>query len=147
MDKRIIEINGIKMEVDLSTAKRVDEFKVGDAVKVLRDKKVLSGAIVEFVNFKDLPTIKIAVFSTDYWGSKIEFIYYNADTADVEICPSAKEDFTIEKEGILQGLDREIDKKRSELEDLKNKKTWFLSHYGKYFSEWEANSDDRIHTL
>ena len=74
MDKRIIEINGIKMEVDLSTAKRVDEFKVGDAVKVLRDKKVLSGAIVEFVNFRELPTIKVAVFSTDYWGSKIEFI-------------------------------------------------------------------------
>lgn len=147
MDKRIIEINGIKMEVDLSTARRVDEFKVGDAVKVLKDNKVLSGAIVEFVNFRELPTIKVAVFSTDYWGSKIEFIYYNASTEGIEICPSAKEDFTIEKEGILQALDREIAKKRSELEDLKNKKTWFLNHYGKYFSDWEANSNVRIHTL
>ena len=34
-NKRIIEINGIKMEVDLRNAKRIDTFKVGDPVKVL----------------------------------------------------------------------------------------------------------------
>ena len=56
-NKRIIEINGIKLEVDLSTAKRIDEFRVGDNVKVLRkgyndNFEVLAGVIVEFVNFK-----------------------------------------------------------------------------------------------
>jgi len=35
MSKQIIEINGVKLEVDLSTAKRIDEFRVGDTVKVL----------------------------------------------------------------------------------------------------------------
>ena len=34
MSKQIIEINGVKLEVDLSTAKRIDEFRVGDTVKV-----------------------------------------------------------------------------------------------------------------
>ena len=34
-EKRIIEVNGIKMEVDLRNAKRIDQFKVGDSVKVL----------------------------------------------------------------------------------------------------------------
>ena len=34
-EKRIIDINGMKMEVDLRTAKRIDTFKVGDNVKVL----------------------------------------------------------------------------------------------------------------
>ena len=33
-EKRIIDINGMKMEVDLRTAKRIDTFKVGDNVKV-----------------------------------------------------------------------------------------------------------------
>ena len=33
-DKRIIEINGVKLEVDMTTARRIDEFRVGDTVKV-----------------------------------------------------------------------------------------------------------------
>ena len=34
-EKRIIEIDGMKVEVDLRHAKRVDTFKVGDNVKIL----------------------------------------------------------------------------------------------------------------
>lgn len=33
--KRIIEVNGVKLEVDLRNARRVDEFRVGSPVKVL----------------------------------------------------------------------------------------------------------------
>lgn len=33
--KRIIEINGVKLDVDLSQCKVVENYKVGDAVKVL----------------------------------------------------------------------------------------------------------------
>ena len=53
-NKRIIEINGIKLEVDLTTAKRIDEFKVGDNVKVLRKSyndtfEVLAGVILAII--------------------------------------------------------------------------------------------------
>ena len=41
-EKRIIDINGMKMEVDLRTAKRIDTFKVGDNVKVLATEYNLS---------------------------------------------------------------------------------------------------------
>ena len=34
-EKRIVEIDGVKIEVDLRTAKRIDTFRVGDNVKVL----------------------------------------------------------------------------------------------------------------
>jgi hypothetical protein len=33
--KRVIEINGVKMEVDMRYAKRVDELRIGSRVKVL----------------------------------------------------------------------------------------------------------------
>ena len=33
---KTIEINGVKLEIDLRTAKRVDTFKIGDNVKVLK---------------------------------------------------------------------------------------------------------------
>ena len=56
-NKRIIEINGVKLEVDMSTAKKIDEYRVGDNVKVLKkdysgNYDVLAGVIVEFVNLK-----------------------------------------------------------------------------------------------
>ena len=35
-EKTIVEINGIKMEVDLRHATRVEEFKIGSKVKVLK---------------------------------------------------------------------------------------------------------------
>ena len=33
-NKRIIEVNGVKMEIDLRQAKVIDNYKVGDYVKV-----------------------------------------------------------------------------------------------------------------
>ena len=60
-EKRIIEIDGVKIEVDMRTAKRIDTFKVGDNVKVLcksgDDFKVRPGVIIDFCNFKEKPTI------------------------------------------------------------------------------------------
>ena len=133
MERTIIEINGIKMEVDMSTAKRIDEFKIGDNIKVLKDNKIKYGAIVNFANFKELPTIEIAIFSNDYWGSKIEFLYYNKESTDIEILPCTEDDFEIAKSGIVQSMNVEIEKKQHELDELLGKRDWFVGQYGKFF--------------
>ena len=57
-NKRIVEIDGVKIEVDLRSAKRIDTFKVGDNVKVLckdynNQFKVKPGIITDFANFTD----------------------------------------------------------------------------------------------
>ena len=66
--KTIFEINGVKFEVDMQTATRIDEFKIGDNIKVLRkdysSHRIDNSVIVDFVAFKDLPTIQVAVFRT-----------------------------------------------------------------------------------
>ena len=136
-DKRIIEINGVKLEVDLSTARRIDEFKVGDNVKILQKNSssydVLPGVIVEFVGFKALPTIVIAVFKQDYWGSKVEFIYYNSQTEDYEIVACADHELKLEKCRVIDKFNIEIEKKRSELDELTAKRDWFTKYFDKYF--------------
>ena len=81
---RDMEINGVKFEVDMRTLKRIDTFKVGDNVKIL-DKtysKIKNGVIVEFLNFKDMPTIQVACFNDNPYTSSglIEFININKDT-------------------------------------------------------------------
>ena len=138
-NKRIIEINGVKLEVDLTTARRIDEFKVGDNVKVLKsgscsnDFDVLAGVIVEFVNFKELPTMIIAVFKQDYWGSKIEFINFNSETKGVEITPCCEHELKLEKCKVMDKMQAEIDKKQHDIEDLINKRDYFEKYFSKYF--------------
>ena len=136
-NKRVIEINGIKFEVDMQTAKRVDEFKVGDNIKVLRkdysSHKIENGVIVDFVNFKELPTIQIAVFETSFSGSVIKFLNINEQTEDIEIMPTNPHEMTMEKNKVIDSLDREITKLENEKLDLVAKKDWFLKYYGKHF--------------
>jgi len=142
-NKRVIEINGVKFEVDMQSAKRVDEFKVGDNIKVLRkdysSHKIENGVIVDFVNFKGLPTIQIAVFETTYSHSEIKFLNINAETEDLEIMPTNPHEMTLEKNKVVDSIDREITSLENRKMDLIAKKEWFLMYYGKHFEGGEPN--------
>ena len=140
--KRIIEIDGVKVEVDLRTAKRVESFKVGDNIKILDKEydtyKVKPGIIVDFAEFQELPTIVIAVFEEGSWSSapNISFIYYNKNTSKkVEIVSCSEDEIKVSKEGVIERFEREIQKKKNEYEDLKNKLEYFKIHFLKVYKE------------
>ena len=64
MTKKIIEINGVKMEVDLRHATQIHtEIKIGSKVKVLHKQhggqNIYHGVVCGFENFVDLPTIEV----------------------------------------------------------------------------------------
>lgn len=144
-EKRIIEINGVKMEIDLRQAKVVDNFKVGDTVKVLikgySDYKSHVGMIVGFDEFKNLPTIIIAYLNIDYSDTAIKFVYLNNESKDIEICPINDWDIPYSKQQIIDKLDKEIIKKEEELREIKSKKELFLSMFGKYFENKVASTE------
>ena len=136
-DKRLIDINGVKLEVDMRSARRIDEFKVGDSVKVLdqRDGRcdVRSGVITDFANFKDLPTIMVAVYKQgSYWDKPtIEFIPYNSKSEGIEIVGVSAEEIIVSRDTVVQKFDDEIAKKRDELNDLIIKRDTFVKYFGK----------------
>lgn len=136
-EKRIIEINGVKLEVDLRSARRIDEFKVGDSVKVLdrrNDKNEMrSGVITDFANFKELPTIMVAVYKGgSYWEKpSVEFIPFNADTEGIEIVGVSAEETIVSRDTVVQKFDDEIAKKRDELNDLIIKRDTFVKYFGR----------------
>ena len=135
--KRIVEINGIKLEVDLRTAKRVDEFRVGDPCKILKKEygdthKVYPAMVVGFEDFKTLPTIVVAYLEAGY-DAKVCFQYINAESKDIEITASADEYLPIDKADVCERMDRAIVKAEAEVEDLKRKKAYFLNCFGRYF--------------
>lgn len=135
-EKRIVEIDGVKIEVDLRTARRVDCFKVGDNVKVLYKEyngyKVKPGIIVDFAEFKELPTIVIAVFEEGSWSSapSISFIHYNkAIDEKLEIVLASEDEIKVSKDGVIEKFEREIQKKKNEYTDLQNQLDYFKKHF------------------
>lgn len=136
-EKRIVEIDGVKIEVDLRTAKRIDTFAVGDNVKVLCKEyndqyKVKPGIITDFANFKEKPTIVVAVFNEGSWSSSpsIEFIYiYEGMEDKYEIVFADDEELRLTKDGVVEKFEREIQKKRNEAQDLQNQLDYFKKHF------------------
>lgn len=149
-EKRIVEIDGVKIEVDLRTAKRIDTFAVGDNVKVLCKEyndqyKVKPGIITDFANFKEKPTIVVAVFNEGSWSSSpsIEFIYiYEGMEDKYEIVFADDEELRLTKDGVVEKFEREIQKKRNEAQDLQNQLDYFKKHFLKSKNKVEESREE-----
>lgn len=136
-----VEVNGVKLDVDLRYAKRVDTLRVGSKVKLLHKgdsysgTKVYPGAVVGFEPFRDLPTIIVCYLKHDYSSnSKLQFAYVNSDTNDkYDIVASIDEELPIQKADVLSQFDRDIEKARAEIKDLELKRQFFLDHFNQYF--------------
>lgn len=140
-NKRIVEINGVKIEVDLRTAKTVSEYRVGDKVKVLvkdySSYKSHFGTIVGFDDFKNLPTIIVAYIDKTYSGAPLHFVYLNSENKDVELCPCNETDIGFDKSDIIDNFDKELSRKELEIKELKTKKEYFLKMFGRYFVDFK----------
>ena len=136
---REIEINGIKLEVDLRTCKRVDTFKIGDNIKVLKknynDYSVYSGVIVDFVAFKQKPAIVVAYFNQDYSGVSIKFETITEDSKEIDIAPCLPHELKLNKARVLDKFDLQIAEKEREADDLRQKKQYFIENFGKFFEQ------------
>jgi len=137
MEKQIVEINGVKFEVDMSSAKIISEYKIGDKVNVLvkeyNERVVYPGIIVGFDNFQELPTITIAYIKIDYNNATVKFVYFNSESKDIDIAPCRESDLIFSKSDVIKKMDREIETKEKELEDLIRRKNYFLSNFTKHF--------------
>lgn len=137
-EKRIIEINGIKMEIDLRTAKKIDIFKVGDTVKILvktygDNYETHLGIIVGFDEFEKHPTIIVAYLKSSYDSATIQFAYINDAQKEYEICAINEWDVPYSKQSVIDKFNREITKKEEEIRELKSKINYFTEMFGKYF--------------
>ena len=93
----VIEINGVKLEVDLRTARRVENIRVGTRVKVLQKKysdsyEIRHGVVIGFEPFLELPTIIIAVAKIEYNSATVEFVYFNSKSEGIQIVVSCDDD-------------------------------------------------------
>jgi hypothetical protein len=146
-EKRIIEINGIKMEIDLRHAKRVDTFKVGDKVRVLVKSygdtfNTYAGMIVGFDNFKERPTIIVAYIEPGaYSADPLKFVNINQDTKDVEITAMSDDFIAADKSSIIDRMDKIILDHQQKIQEMEARKSYFLKYFDAYFTGKEAPID------
>ena len=135
---RQVEINGIKVEVDLRTCKTISTYKVGDNIKVLKkvyngEYNVHSGVIVDFVAFKERPAIVIAYFDNSYSGTDIKFETITQDSKDIEIAPCLPHELKLNKNRVIDKFDIAIAAKEREADELRQKKEYFVENFSKFF--------------
>ena len=148
-DKKIIEINGVKLEVDLRHAKTVDTYCIGDAVKVLikgygDSYTSYPGIIAGFDDFQSLPTIVIAYLDVSYGSAEIKLVHLNMNTKDTEICPKSVLEVALDKQTAIDHFEREIVKKQLEADELKARLKYFLDNFGKHFKTENKASTQRV---
>lgn len=145
---RIVEIDGVKLEIDLRTAKKVENFKIGDNVKVLvpsygKNYKVHPGVIVGFDGFEKLPTICVAYLVVEYNSAKVEFAYINSAEKDdkIEIAPAHDmHELHFQKADVMEQMNRLIEVKKEEVRDLERKQSYFDTYFGRYFEAKEMET-------
>ena len=138
-EKTIIEINGIKMEIDLRQAVRIDKLRVGDRIKVLKkgysDYTVYPGIIIGFEPFQALPTIIAAYIDGSLSKTDVKFLYFNAQSKDVEIVKAIDDDsMDLDKAALLAAFEREVAVHRRAIEEIEEKRAYFLDGFRSY---WE----------
>lgn len=141
--KRIVEIDGIKLEIDLRQAKKIEHYKVGDNVRVLvksygDEYKVHPGVITGFDEFAKLPTLIISYLELGYNSADVKFAYINegkeSKDSKYEIAPAYDlQELFFRKSDVSSMMNREIEKKEDELRDLRSKKNYFEKYFSKYF--------------
>lgn len=137
--KRTIEINGVKLDVDLREATEIHTYRVGDRVKVLIKKysdtfEVRPGIILGFEPFQKLPSIVVAYIEQSYSECDLKVVVINEASKEVELCPiSADVELTLEKTRVLDHFENMIAKKQREIEELEMKRDYFVKRFGEYF--------------
>jgi hypothetical protein len=138
-DKRIVEIDGVKLEVDLRTAKAIDRYRIGDPVRVLHPGNdyrsgIKAGVIVGFCGFEKNPAIEILELDADYSGVNFRTVtIVSGQENNIQIAPYDKYEGLVSQADVITRFDREIQKKELELADMKLKKKYFIDDFAKAF--------------
>ena len=150
-ENQIIEINGVKFEVDARTAtlRKVEHIKIGARVKVLikgysDSYEVYHGVVVGFEPFQTTPTVIIAYLKLGYnTPAEIKFLYFTSKSSEQIIVSDENDKEALEASNIVALMDKEINKKKAEIQDLEDRKAYFLKNFQAYWQTlvMPANQD------
>jgi len=145
----IVDINGVKIDVDLREAKSICSVKIGSRVKVLHNdaynNDVYPGVVVGFEQFPSLPTIVVAFLENKYGKAELKMISFNDKTKHYEMIVSEDQGTAMEVDRgyVMKQFQEKINTKLAEIESLKDSMKYFDDKFGEYFTPVSvASSED-----
>ena len=131
----IIEVAGVKLDIDERTAKTVESYKVGDAVKVLIKQygdtwEACPGVIIGFAAFANRPGIEVLYLSCRYSSTEVKMALLTAESKDLEIAPMSDYEVAFDRADVLDRMDGEIQKGREAVRLLETKRAAFVKFFG-----------------
>lgn len=153
-DTKIIEINGVKFEVDARTAtlKEISTVKLGSRVKVMLPQygdsvKVCHGVVVGFEPFQSNPVIIVAYLEDAYSSApEIKFLYYTSKSKESIVISTENDCEALAKDHVCGAIEKKIAKLEQEIQDLKDRKEYFLKNFKTYWYAISMPSVDDIET-
>jgi len=145
-EKRIIEVNGVKIECDMRTAKTVESYRVGDSVKVPvkeygSDYACYPGVIIGFAEFQSKSAIEVMYLSSRYNDAEIKVKTLTTESKDIEIVPSNIYETKFDRAMVLDKFDRQISKKEEELRNLLSQREAFEKFFGVVLEDQDNDTD------
>ena len=142
---KVIEINGVKCEVDLRHAKDIEQYKVGDHVKILIKQysdqyESYPGVIIGFDMFEQNPAINVMYIQGGFNSDPVGFKTITAKTKDVEITALNDFDIILNRDMVRQAFIKKRNDLESQLRDLSVKEKFLDAQFSKYFSEFIEES-------
>ena len=145
-DFTTVEINGVKYEVKIDEARRIESFKVGDSVRLMEEQydksyKSYHGVIIGFDDFANFPNIQVATLEIGYNSATVKIVDINPSTEKTNkyrIAKAIDTELLIDKSEVLRLMDGEIEKKKVETRELENKRRYFTERFNAYFEKENA---------
>lgn len=146
---KIIEINGVKFEVDSRTVtlKEISKIQIGSRVKVLIETygsqfDVKHGVVIGFEPFATKPTVIICYMNSGYSSSapELKFLYFNESSKEQIIISHEDDKEAIIQSNIVGSIDKAIVKLESEIQDLHDRKAYFLRNFQSYWQPMEMQN-------
>lgn len=144
-ETKIVDIKGVKIQIEAPQAKIIENYRIGDTIKILIKEYSDSwtsypGIIVGFDDFDELPTIIICYISNYYSTPEIKTAYFHEKCDKIEITKCCAYELSFDYEAILDALNNDLKEKQIKAEEVKAKINYFMRHFGEKFAKF-ANED------
>jgi uncharacterized coiled-coil protein SlyX len=146
-EKQIIEVNGVRLEVDMRYARRVEELRIGSPVKVLAKStyggaKVHAGVVIGFEPFQDMPTILVAYVEDNYSTADVKIVSINSMQKDFDVVAAVDLDFAVDKNIIIARFERMLAAKQREIDDIQEKMEYFKNNFKAFWVKMERPTEE-----
>jgi hypothetical protein len=139
-EKTIIDVNGVRLEVDMRYARRVEELRIGSPVKILTKGtygggQVHPGIVVGFEPFKDLPTILVAYVEDSWNAAEVKVVAINSKQENFDLVAAVDLDFAVDKGAIINRFDRQIASKQREIDAIQEQRRYFETNFKAFWAQ------------